>query len=79
MSYDDTPYKDDTLYFVKSGAGAINVAKYLQKHNLFFATGDSIGYFPEDLIIGKSVDLSAAFPVDRTDASIEKRSDRREP
>jgi hypothetical protein len=54
--------KDGVLYYVKSRSGEINVARYLARHNLYFAVGDSIGYFPSDLgAIGRPVPLDKAF------------------
>jgi hypothetical protein len=54
--------KDGVLYYVKSRSGEVNVARYLARHNLYFAVGDSIGYFPGDLAaIGKPVPLDKAF------------------
>ena len=53
---------DGVLYYVKSRSGEVNVARYLARHNLYFAVGDSIGYFPGDLeAIGKPVPLDNAF------------------
>jgi hypothetical protein len=47
---------------VKSRSGEVNVARYLAAHNLYFAVGDSIGYFPGDFgAIGKPVPLEGAF------------------
>lgn len=54
-------YEDNTLYFIKSKAGAVNVGRYLAKYDLFYAVGDSIGYFPADLIVGRPVPLDGAF------------------
>jgi len=54
--------KDGVLYYVKSRSGEVNVARYLARHDLFFAVGDAIGYFPSDLTaIGKPVPLEGAF------------------
>jgi hypothetical protein len=62
------PYQDNGLYVVRSASGSINVARYLTDHDLFFATGDSIGYFPRDLIVGALLDLSQAFPAEEAAA-----------
>jgi hypothetical protein len=56
-----TPYEDGVLYYVKSRSGDVSVARYFARHDLFFAVGDAIGYFPGDLTIGKAVPLTAAF------------------
>jgi len=54
--------KDGVLYYVKSRSGEVSVARYLARHELFFAVGDAIGYFPDDLgAIGKPVPLDGAF------------------
>jgi hypothetical protein len=54
--------RDGVLYYVKSRSGEINVARYVARHDLYFAVGDSIGYFPGDLgAIGKPVPLDHAF------------------
>ena len=45
-----------------SRSGEVSVARYLARHELFFAVGDAIGYFPDDLgAIGKPVPLDGAF------------------
>jgi uncharacterized protein (TIGR02246 family) len=56
-----TRYDDGVLYYVKARSGDINVARYFARHNLFFAVGDAIGYFPGDLTIGKPVPLTSTF------------------
>ena len=54
--------KDGVLYYVKSRSGELSVARYFARHELFFAVGDAIGYFPGDLgAIGKPVPLNGAF------------------
>jgi hypothetical protein len=54
--------KDGVLYYVKSRSGEVNVARYLARYNLYFAVGDSIGYFPGDFAaIGRPVPLDKAF------------------
>jgi hypothetical protein len=56
--------QDGALYYVKSRSGEVSVARYFARHDLFFAVGDAIGYFPGDLTIGKPVPLSGAFDHD---------------
>jgi SnoaL-like domain len=56
------PPVDGALYYVRSRSGEVNVARYVARHNLYFAVGDSIGYFPQDLgAIGRLVPLDGAF------------------
>jgi hypothetical protein len=54
-------YEDGVLYYVRSSSGDVSVARYFARHDLFFAVGDAIGYFPGDLTIGKPVPLASAF------------------
>jgi hypothetical protein len=55
-------YENGKLYYVKARSGDVSVARYFARHNLFYAVGDAIGYFPGDLAaIGKPVPFDGAF------------------
>jgi hypothetical protein len=55
-------YENGMLYYVKARSGDVSVARYFARHNLFYAVGDAIGYFPGDLAaIGKPVQFDGAF------------------
>jgi hypothetical protein len=54
-------FEDGVLYYVRSRNGDVSVARYFSRHDLFFAVGDAIGYFPGDLTIGEPVPLTSAF------------------
>lgn len=55
-------YENGKLYYVKARSGEVSVARYFTRHNLFYAVGDAIGYFPGDLAaIGKPVQFDGAF------------------
>jgi hypothetical protein len=55
-------YENGKLYYVKARSGDVSVARYFARHNLFYAVGDAIGYFPGDLAaIGKPVQFDGAF------------------
>jgi hypothetical protein len=58
---DEGGLEDGGLYYVKARNGEVSVARYFARHNLFFAVGAAIGYFPGDLVVGRRVPLDDAF------------------
>jgi hypothetical protein len=57
-----TVLEDGGYYFVRTTSGLETIVKYFAEHEMFFAVGDAIGYFPRDMaVIGKRISFDNAF------------------